>query len=222
MRILIIVLLLSFVLGGCPLMTRSDISEKENQRQVQTQVTTVQQQAKVEQENRYLSIQDELRTLSGRLSTLEHKLNQVEQTPQGPSNQDLIEQMKIFEAQIASLKAELEEAKAARVQALAAAPSPVINTELKGANTEKGGGAWDQAESHFNKKDWKNAILSYQSYRDQNPKGKNYAMATYKIGVSFQELKMKDEARAFYEEVMQKFPKTSTAKKAKFRLGQLK
>ena len=54
-----------------------------------------------------------------------------------------------------------------------------------------------------------------------NPKGKRYADATYKIGMSFQELKLKDDAKAFYQEVIQKFPKSSEAKKAEVRLKKL-
>ena len=78
------------------------------------------------------------------------------------------------------------------------------------------------AEVHFKNKEWKKAILSYQKYSEDSPKGKMVAEAKYKIGVSFQELGLKDEAIAFYEEVVAQFPATEIGKKAKFRLTQIK
>ena len=78
------------------------------------------------------------------------------------------------------------------------------------------------AEAAFEKKAWKEAILDYEKYRKAFPKGKEFPAATYKIGVSFQELGMADEARAFYEEVIAKFPKGKDAKSAQARLKALK
>ena len=72
--------------------------------------------------------------------------------------------------------------------------------------------------TYTNSKKWKDAIVVFSKYRDQFPKGKKYADATYKIGVCFQELGMKEEAKPFLEEVVAKFPGTSEAKKASFRL----
>lgn len=53
-------------------------------------------------------------------------------------------------------------------------------------------------------------------------KEKNVADAKYKIGVSFQELGMKEEAMAFYEEVVANYSKTEAGKSAKARLAKLK
>jgi TolA-binding protein len=78
------------------------------------------------------------------------------------------------------------------------------------------------AEDSFDKKDWKKAILNYNRFRDANPKSKKFAEATYKIGVCFQELGMKDEAKTFYDEVIGKYPNSSDAKKARTRLKSLK
>ena len=81
---------------------------------------------------------------------------------------------------------------------------------------------YDIAKEFFEKKDWKQAILNFQKYRDDNPKGVKLADATYKIGVSFQELGMKDEAKTFYDEVQVKYPKSEEARRAKIRLKGLK
>ncbi len=78
------------------------------------------------------------------------------------------------------------------------------------------------AESNFEKKAWKEAILDYEKFRKAYPRAKEFPAATYKIGVSFQELGMVDEARAFYEEVIAKFPKGKDAKSAQARLKGLK
>ncbi len=200
-----------FVLTGC-LKTRSELEGMETQKSNQAQISSA-QQSKADSESKLYALQDEMRNIMGRLEALERKQSEV--TDKGPSNQELVEQMKIFEQTIASLKLKIED----------------LETQLKapqklggetGAGTAAKSTEWDAAEELFNKKEWKNAILKYQAYRDQFPKSPNYAMATYKIGVCFQELKMKEEAKAFYEEVLQKFPKSPTAKKAKFRLNQMK
>lgn len=82
--------------------------------------------------------------------------------------------------------------------------------------------SYDLAQEFFSKKEWKKAILSYQKYVDENPKGKNVAEAKYRIGVCFQELGMKEEAAAFYEEVVAQYPKTDAGKRAKVRLTKVK
>ena len=71
-------------------------------------------------------------------------------------------------------------------------------------------------------KKFKDAILAYQKYRDGNPKGRHYGEATFKMGVCFQEMGLKDEAKVFYEEVISKFPGSKDAKKAAVRAKQLK
>ena len=78
-----------------------------------------------------------------------------------------------------------------------------------------------RGEDFFKQKKWKDAIVSYQKYRESYPKGKMYPEATYQIGLCFLELGMKDESKSFFEEVRQKFPKSSLAKKAKKQLNSL-
>ncbi len=48
------------------------------------------------------------------------------------------------------------------------------------------------AEVHFKNKEWKKAILSYQKYSEDSPKGKMVAEAKYKIGVSFRPMNFQD------------------------------
>lgn len=101
--------------------------------------------------------------------------------------------------------------------------STTTKAEKKESSTASTGGtAYDAAQDFFGKKEWKKAILSYQKYVDENSKGKNVADAKYKIGVCFQELGMKEEAMAFYEEVIANYSKAEAGKKAKIRLAKLK
>jgi TolA-binding protein len=236
----LLIALLILGTAGC-LRTREEVNEMETSKQVQTQVSQV-QKTKADSENKVMALQDEIRQLNGRLDVLERRAEQATPaTATGPTNTDVIEQMKIFEQNNAAMKMKIEEleqklavAQKAQVSAssekisgekvaVAAVSKEKDAKEMKDSKESKDSkGAYEEAEGAFNKKEWKTAILSYQNYRDANPKGKNYADATYKIGVSFQELKMKDEAKVFFEEVLQKFSKSPSARKAKFRLGQFK
>lgn len=226
MKILMTSVLLISLVGCVGLRTREEVNEMESSKQAQSQVSQLQKQ-KAEADNKVVVLQEELRQLNGRLDMLERRAQEQGAQSTGPSNTDVIEQMKIFEQQNAAMKAKVEElegklAAAQKAQAATAVATVEKTTSPAAAKEAKDKDSYEGAEDLFNKKEWKSAILSYQSYRDANPKGKNYADATYKIGVSFQELKMKDEAKVFFEEVVQKFPKSPAARKAKFRLGQLK
>lgn len=88
--------------------------------------------------------------------------------------------------------------------------------------------AFWKAESYFNQatamsdakakeKSLKQAILAYQRVIE-DPKSEKNDAALYKIGQSFEQLGLKDEAAAFYEEVITKYPKSPVVNDAKKRL----
>jgi TolA-binding protein len=116
-----------------------------------------------------------------------------------------------MQEQIGALTAELNAMKAATQESNA-------GTSASGKKADQ----FDVAEDLFAKKDWKRAILNYQKFRESNPRSKKVPEAIYKIGVSFQELGMKDEARTFFDEVIAKFPNSAEAKKARTRLKSVK
>lgn len=168
---------------------------------------------------RFEEYDEQMRTLSGRVDSLENYVQQqnaaksAEQNLGAKEKQDFDtkfqayeEALQKLEAQVAALNDEVARLKA---------PPPEMPVA-------KGKTSYDVGEDHFAAKKWKEAIVSYQKYRDQNPKGKLFADATYKIGVCFQELGMKDEARTFLEDVKSKYPNSKEAKKAAFRLKSLK
>ncbi len=208
---------ISVGLSGC-LMTRGDVKEVEQKKNVQDQVITL-QRTNADQNSRFAEVNSDLRELSGRVDVVENKINivarqSIERTG-GEANRSqelekklvlMQEEMAKVEGQIIILNQELQGLKSGRES----------KTETDGAGKEKN--LLESADDHFAKREWKKAILSYQRYRDQNPKSKKFAKATLRIGFSFQELGMNDEAKTFFEEVVSKFPDSSEAKSAKSKL----
>lgn len=194
-------ILISLVMTGC-LRTRQDLRADNKPTPAQAA-----EQAKLEEQNQ------QMRELQGRLEVLEHELKMANQKrdevdPTAVRVEELEKKLKYYEEAIVKLEKQIEEAQKP--------PPPPPQPEAKPKSV------FDQADSLFEEKKWKEAIIGFQKYRDNNPKGTKYADATYKIGVSFQELGMKAEARAFFEEVIEKYPKDGSAKRAKYRLTQLK
>lgn len=114
---------------------------------------------------------------------------------------------------------------AARVNAdkNAKKPEPTkTDTKVAEKKSDKKLTPYEEANQLFDGKEWKKAILNYHKYTDESPKGKFVADAKYKIGVCFQELGMKEEAMAYYEEVVANYQSTDAGKKSKARLSKLK
>lgn len=87
---------------------------------------------------------------------------------------------------------------------------------------EKKLNSYETAQQLFENKEWKKAILNFHKYTDESPKGKLVPDAKYKIGLCFQELSMKEEAMAYFEEVAANYPNSEAGKKSKARLTKLK
>ncbi len=149
-------------------------------------------------------INSQLRELSGRLEVVE---KQVSQNNLNMNSINVDQKLKNYEIALANLEAKVNSGNSVNVQ----------NSNIQTTNLN----AFGRGESYFKQKDWQKAISEYQLYREQYPKGKDYSEATYKIGVCFQELNMKSEAKVFYQEAVSKYPRSKAAKKSKFRLKQL-
>jgi len=221
-RLLLTVLLLSLTACEGLLMTRSDVKEVEQKKQMQDQVVTL-QRTTADTNNRFAEIEDDLRQLHGRIDLAENKLNQsTEEREKSKSNSEqmsgeqakriklLEEEIGKMQEQIAQMSGELNVLKSAGDSGNTVADKSVRKDQFT------------VAEEFFQKKEWKRAILNYQKFRDANPRNKRFPEATYKIGVSFQELGLKDEAHTFFDEVISKFPNSAEAKKARTRLKSLK
>ena len=157
-------------------------------------------------DNQLSEMQSQMRELIGRVEVIEKNWNMSQNS----------EEVSELRKQMSSKMALYEEA-LVRLEKNSSSSS-VKKTSINSGVVS----LFDSAEAKFNAKDWRKAILAYQEYRDKNPKGKSYPEATYKIGVCFQELGLKKESKAFYKEVVTKFPKSRTSKKASYRLSTLK
>ena len=224
MKLIISVAAASLLLTGC-LKTRTDVRDNQQRQVMQQQVVTL-QKTNADAAGRVSDIEEQMRELNGRVDVVENRLGQshsgVESALKASQQQnvDLNTKVTIMQEALATMEKQIyalyEEVNSLRAERVANAQA--AEKAAKQAKRDP----YEAAQDNFNKKDWKQSILNFQKYRDENPKGPKFADATYKIGVSFQELGMKDEAKTFYDEVVSKFPKSEEARRAKIRLKGLK
>jgi TolA-binding protein len=217
------------VLSGCILQTREDLEKQNEDRQLKEQVSSI-QKSKADTEVRYGDLENEIRVLSGRIETLEHNQQVYHQT----NVQDTVAVKKAIEAQndksklieqrVDSIDGRLNSA----IQTMASAPmqsaaaASAVESPSTPSNKKGDTKTYNEGEALFSKKEFKKALVKFNSYREKNPKGAKASEATYKIGVCLGELGLKKEAKEIYQETIDNFPGTSSAKKAKFRLTQVK
>ena len=72
-----------------------------------------------------------------------------------------------------------------------------------------------RADSYFNLKQYKKAILDYSSLTEKFPKSKKVPQCLLRIAKSFDKLGMKSDAKMFYSELKEKYPKSEEAKSVK-------
>jgi TolA-binding protein len=213
------------LMTGC-LQTRSAMQEQEEKQVLRSQVQNL-QQSTADVGAQFNDINDEFRRQNGRIETVEARTQQMTTQMQNRDamneqrfkeiNERLVayhEAITRMDTQIVQMSQQMaqlqEELKRSRESAAKQKVAPAAPAKDKGNFT--------QAEEDFERKNWKDAILNYENYRKMNPTGRQYAVATYKIGVCFEELGMKDDAKAFYEEVLSKYPKSREASRATSRL----
>lgn len=199
-------------LSGC-IKTRGDVKEMEQKRVVQDQVTNL-QRSTADQTSKVSELTHEIRELHGRLEVIEKNQRQLadhlkeKAQGEGQRSADVDRKFAVMQEEIG------------RIEALTASLTQEIQAAKAAPPAEASKSTIDSAEEFFNRKEYKKAILAYQRYRDQNPKSKrNVAKATFKIGLSFHELGLKDDAKPFFTEVIEKFPQSEEAKLAKLKLS---
>lgn len=215
-----------FSLSAC-LRTRTEVKDTEQKQVMQQQVVTL-QRTNADTNSRLADVDEQLRELSGKIEHVENKVSKM-----NPDNEKaikgLIEMQNENVKKIALLQEEVSKQET-QIQSLNNEIQNLKTIAANSLNNEKASAAaeaskknnFQSAEDLFKQGEWKKAIIQYQKYRDENPKGKHLAESTYKMAVCFQELGMKDEAKAFYDEVNTKFPGSPESKKAKTRLKSLK
>jgi TolA-binding protein len=227
--------ILSLLLTSC-LKTRSEVSGQdqnavygkknaENQAEAQAANINISQDVNGQTALPIADEKDELiRNLNGRVETLENQLATLVKEKETAVTQDsqkivlLEDALAKMEAQIQRLETELPINKATDKNLKNIEDSEDVRAEV----SNKKLGPYEEAQEFFSNKIWKKAILGFNEYTSKYPKGKNVDDAKYKIGVSFEELGMKDEAIAYYEEVAANHAKSEAGKKSKARLAKLK
>lgn len=228
MKSLLLALGVCFSLTAC-LKTRTDLREVEQKQVIQQEVTKL-QRTSADVSSRFSEIEEDLRNVRGRVEVLEHRGGEGSQQAEAvkkyatdvsaDNNKKILllqEGLGQLEKTVFQLNAELNAMKAERAAMIATSAA----VQAKSASEAKRSG-YEVGQDYFEQKEWKKAILNFQKYRDESPKGAKVADATYKMGVSFQELGMKDEAKTFYDELISKYGSSNEAKKAKARLKSLK
>lgn len=209
--------------AGC-LQTRSDVKAGEQGRVLQQQVSTL-QKTTADVNSRFEEIEEQIRFLNGKSEVLENQLSQAKQENEllkklaVEQNQASTQKLAILQEALLKMEQEQDKLRGEMVAVKNALKEELVKSAPAPESSKN---SFENAEQLFSKKDFRSAILEYQKYRERNPKGKNFAVATYKMGICFQELGMKEDAKAFYDEVISKFPKSDEAKKSRIRLQKLK
>jgi len=213
------ILLLMISTTGC-LVSRAELRQQTEGRNMQTQLEAI-QESRASTEARQQEILSQMLSMNGRIEVLENKFEQLEKHKAQEIESDQ-EKSKAEDVRLKAYAEELEKL-GSQVRSLSIAVEQLQKSgSTKSVSAPASGGSFTTAESLFTKKNWKEAILKYEDYRKKYPKGQNVAEATYKIGVCFQELGKKDEAKLFYQEVVDSHKGSRMAKKASYRLKNLK
>ncbi|MBY0385755.1 tetratricopeptide repeat protein [bacterium] len=199
---------LFLLIAGC-LQTRSNL---RGQPATTAPAVSPQQQKAAEEAIKKQDTDSEFRQLYGRLETVEKQVADVKDNVQVKALENRIVQM---ETEMNLLRATISElnAKAKKDALLASSDEQAKKQVAKSPLFD--------ASKHFNDKKWEDAILAYEEYRKKNPKGSDYAEATLKIGLCFQNMGLKDDAKVFFKEVVEKYPKSKEADTAKSKLKKL-
>ncbi len=221
----LVIFLFSMTTLGC-LKTRTEVKDTETRQAVQQQVVSLQKNT-ADSSNRFAEIEEQMRGLNGRTEVLENRIAtkgqefDKDKKTLADQNVELYRKVSLMQETMGKMEQQIS-VLSTQMTVLEAQAQAQNNsrTATPAATVKKS--SFDTAQEHFSQKEWKKAILSYEKSREESPKGKQVSEATFKIGVSFQELGLKDEAKTFFEEVISRFPKSEEAKRSKIRLKGIK
>jgi TolA-binding protein len=188
-------------------------------------------------------IKTTMTTLEGRVEDLERA--NKDQAASAKDN-TTSEQLKKLDARIAELEAAqtnmLEAIKKMQDQGPAVDPTSLFNSGKAKFDAEDWDGAIEafngflknpaskqnakatedatfmRAECFFKNQKYKQAIADYSEFPEKYTKSKHMPEALYKIGISFEALGSEDDAKGFFQLLVDKFPKSTQAKKVKSKL----
>ncbi|MBC7693612.1 MAG: tetratricopeptide repeat protein [Methylotenera sp.] len=234
-------LLISLSLTGC-LKTRaqlrgdapdSDSDTRASSRPVPAQVQEVQPQGAYVMDE----LKSEMTRLNGRIEDLERSNQQSQQDKTAGAGKP--DQIRALETRIV----ELEQAQATMLEAIKKNQSQALAVET-GDAFEKGKNQYDaknydgavdsftlylkdpkgkhveeatflRGESYHALGQHKKAIIDYSKFPEKYTNSRRMPQALYKIGLSFESLGMKEDAKGFYQELNERFPKSPEAKKVR-------
>lgn len=217
----LVIVLFSLAVVGC-LKTRSEVKDTETRQAVQQQVVSLQKNT-ADSSNRFAEIEEQMRVLNGRTEVLENRLSvKGQETDRDKKaltdqNAEIYRKVNLLQESLVKMEQQIN-VLSTQMTVLEAQNQAQSHLQAQAAAAAAKKSSFEIAQDYFSQKEWKKAILNYEKYREESPKGKLVSEATFKIGVSFQELGLKDEAKAFFEEVISRFPKSEDAKRAKIRL----
>ena len=94
--------------------------------------------------------------------------------------------------------------------------SQVLDTEEKGRAAEEA--TYLRGESYFKKLQYNRAILDYSKFPERFQKSSYHPKALLRIAECFDSIGRKEDAKSFYSELLEKFPKTAEGRIAKKKL----
>ena len=96
----------------------------------------------------------------------------------------------------------------------------VVKSQPKSEEGKKG--QFLLAESYFSTKDYASAALEFSEFRKNFPKDALVPNAIFRQASSFKEMGKSKEARLFYQDLIERFPRSPFASKAKVEMKRLK
>jgi tol-pal system protein YbgF len=230
-------------LNGC-LKTRSQLRGDDDDSSSQTAKPIPNTPQDVQPQGQYAvdEIKTTMTTLEGRVEDLERA-----QKDQAAASKDTTtsDQLKKLDARITELETAqtnmLEAIKKMQDQGPAVDPASLFDSGKAKFDAEDWNGAIDafsafmknpaaknskqmedatfmRGESYFKNQKYKQAIADYSEFPEKYTKSKHMPEALYKIGISFEALGSEDDAKGFFQLLVDKFPKSTQAKKVKSKL----
>jgi len=218
LKSLILISLFLFLFGCADLKLRQGQGSSSYKKE-SPEVTALRQQV-ADLKAKNLSYEEQFRMSSGKVEELEIVNRRLEDSSTkrlGEESQEL----QAYKESVSELVAEKKrlELEVIRLQEENKKANRAVKSAKKSSKDHL-----DEGSRLFEAKKWSEAAAEFQSFREKtnNKKNEDYALSTYKIGVCFQELGLKNEARTFYKSVVAKHKKTRASKFAQYRLENMK
>jgi len=177
------------------------------------------QRQKAQIDSRFFEIDRDFRQLYGKIEAIEGRVEQLgsQDNGSGATSEEAEEKIKALETRVQTL----EEAILSLDKRLSS-KNASFKSGARGSIAKNIKSDFQKGEAYLAQKDCVNAIESFDKYRKRYPKGRYYSIATYNMGECFRQLELPKDAKAFYREVLDRYPETKVAKRAESRLSMVR